>query len=227
MDFIFRSMELLSMSEDEELNLPDDLLSGPHMAELGDLCEGYLLGPDGKFDPALVRVRRKRFCQFLGIGESTFTGWVQAGRIPRAAAIALVLYRNLRQQIRQIGRLIRDRLEPRVVAIDGKYTVCEFEERDDGEIVGRLVATGISDEAVARDIARHRSRAFADLQASAIDALKSYQDVEPDVLDWVGEIAADLEDYRKPGQRRMRLDEPLDPHPTGLATEQPAEESKP
>jgi hypothetical protein len=203
------------MSEFEELTVSDDLLADTRMAELGDVCEGSLLDPDGKFDPALVAVRRKRLCQFLGIGESTFTGWAQAGRIPRAAAIAFVLHQNLRRRAQRIQTLTRDRLEPRVVAMDGKYAVCEFVERDDGEIEGRLVATGIPEEAVARDIARHRSRAFADLQVRAIDALRNYRDVEPDVLDWVGDIASTLEEYNNPEQRRKRLADLLDAHLTG------------
>jgi hypothetical protein len=217
------------MSETEELSLglPDGLLADTRMAELGDLCEGSLLDQDAKFDPALVSVRRKRFCQFLGIGESTFTGWVQAGRIPRAAAIAFVLHRNLRQRVQRIQTLTRDRLEPRVVAIDGKYALCEFIERDGGEVEGRLVATGISEETVARDIARHRSSAFGDLQARAIDTLRYYQDTEPDVLDWVGEIATALEDFKNPGRRRKSLAELLDPHSAGPAAAHPTGESKP
>ena len=77
----------MSQSE-KDFVIPDDFVADGRMAELGDACEGFLLDEAGKFDAARLDVRRKSLCQYLGVGESTFTGWVQAGRIPRAAAIA-------------------------------------------------------------------------------------------------------------------------------------------
>jgi hypothetical protein len=184
------------MPKYEVSTIPDDQLADARMAELGDRCEEILLGEDGEFDPARITVRRKSLCQFLGIGESTFTGWVQAGRIPRAAAIAFVLHRNLQERAQRIRRLTADRLEPRVVAIDGKFAVCEFVEKD-GEIEGHLVASEIAEEAVARDIARHRSRAFADLQLAAVDELERMNEMDPDEWAWAGNLADKLKQFRK------------------------------
>src|SRR5262245_17886717 len=178
-----------------EVALPDDLLADTRMAELGDVCEGLLLDEKGKFNPERLDVRRKRLCQYLGIGESTFTGWVQSERIPRAAAIAIALHRNLRERVSRMRELARDRLEPRVVVVDGKFAICEFLEREDGAVEGHLVATGIADRAVAQDLARLRSRTFAGLVGSAIDQLHFYQESDPDQLEHVGEIANTVAAY--------------------------------
>ena len=44
---------------------------------------------------------RKRFCEFLSIGESTLTGWFKAVRVPRAAQVAYVL--TCRSWISKLG----------------------------------------------------------------------------------------------------------------------------
>jgi hypothetical protein len=201
------------MSENEEAKflIPDELCADTRMAEQGDVCEGLLLDANGTFDPARLGVGRKRICQWLGIGDSTFTGWIQAGRIPRPAAIAHGLHRNLQHRVRQIGDLRRERLDPRVVRVDGKFAVCEFVENKHGEIEGRLVATGISDQGVAHDLARRLSRAFADDLANAIEMLRFYQESDPDQLQLVGEIADKLEMYKD----RHRIEAPFDTKPEG------------
>ena len=195
-----------------EMSVSDHLLGDARMAELGDACEALLLGEEGKFDPERLDVRRKRFCQYLGIGDSTFTGWIQAGRIPRAAAIAIVLHRTLRQRQSRIRELTRERLEPRVVVMDGKFAICEFGESDRGEIEGRLVATGISDQAVAHDMARRRSRRFDNVVEHAIQMLRLFEESDPDQLERVGEIANELENYTR--RRNQLATEVLDCKPT-------------
>ena len=166
------------------------------------LAKGPCSNSTGKFDPALVDVRRKTLCQYLAIGESTYTGWVQAGRIPRAAAIAYTLHRNLQQRARRIRALKQERLEPRVVVVDDMFAICEFRENEHGEIEGRLVATGISDQSAAHDMARLRSRAFTDVLEEAIELLRFYRDSDPDQLQRVGEVADKLENFRDPGRLR-------------------------
>jgi hypothetical protein len=200
-----------------EFAVPDDLLSDDCMAKLGDACEAYLLDEGGQFDPKRLDVRRKRFCEFLGIGESTFTGWTQAGRIPRAAAIAFVLHRNLLDRSRRIRQLEQDRLEPRVVLVDGRFALCEFLENEDGEIEGRLVATGIPDREIAQDLARRRSGSFANLLSEAAVLLSDLHDNHPELLGRLEDVANALEDYRDPTRKRERrkalqklIDEPTD-----------------
>lgn len=112
-------------------------------------------------DPGLLKselqgggpLSRKRFCEFFGIGESTLTGWLQADRIPQAAALGYVLLLAARKLQEQVSKLETQQSEPRVFAQGNKYAVVRFETADDGEIIGRVVASEITELAVARQIA--------------------------------------------------------------------------
>lgn len=70
---------------------------------VGLLAEGLLSADDLKaeFEGG---VRRKAFCEFLGIGESTLSTWLQSGRIPRMAAISYVLLAAIRLLSKEMGR---------------------------------------------------------------------------------------------------------------------------
>ena len=101
---------------------------------------------------------RKDLCEFLGIGESTLTGWLKADRIPRAAKVAYVLLVGLevlQEEIHRLGSAARDL---KVVEDGGKYLVVRFPtlptDLSDGEAVPReLRARVLAGKIVARDIA--------------------------------------------------------------------------
>jgi DNA-binding transcriptional regulator YiaG len=116
-------------------------------------------------DPKLLKselqgdgpMSRKPFCEFMGIGESTLTGWLQSDRIPQPAAVAYVLLLAAQQLQDQVAKLEKRQGEPRIIALAGKYAVVRFEESGDGESVGRIIASDIADLAEARKIALSQS----------------------------------------------------------------------
>lgn len=116
-------------------------------------------------DPKLLKselqgggpMSRKPFCEFMGIGESTLTGWLQSERMPQPAAVAYVLLLAAQQLQDQLTKLVKRQGEPRIIALAGKYAVVRFEESDVGESVGRIIASDISDLAEARKIAFSQS----------------------------------------------------------------------
>jgi class 3 adenylate cyclase len=117
-------------------------------------------------DPKLLKTElqgdgpltRKPFCEFLGIGESTLTGWLQADRFPQAAAVAYVLLLTARELQERVGKLEKKQREPRVIAFGGRYAVVAFEEAsDDGHIIGRIIASDITELGAARQIAFSQS----------------------------------------------------------------------
>lgn len=100
---------------------------------------------------------RKRFCEFLGIGESTLTGWLQTERIPQAAAVAYALLLATRALQARVNRLECSREEPRIIAIGDKYAVVRFESGKDERSIGRVIAGDIGDLITARQFAFSQS----------------------------------------------------------------------
>jgi hypothetical protein len=103
---------------------------------------------------------RKTLCEYLGIGESTLSGWIKDGRIPRMAKNALVLLevqQLLTLQIRHLGTQLDTATNDLRVARSGdSYQVCEYREDEDGEIVGRVIADRIATLEDARLLASGR-----------------------------------------------------------------------
>jgi hypothetical protein len=92
---------------------------------------------------------RKGLCEYLGIGESTLSGWFKEGRIPRMAKNAFVLLlaqQRLSEEIRGLRTELDDARaqDLRVVGTGQHFQVCEFQEDEEGEIVGRVVADNIA-----------------------------------------------------------------------------------
>ena len=84
---------------------------------------------------------RKTLCEFLGIGESTLSGWIKDGRIPRMAKNAIVLLMTQQQLAAEVRRLRDDDLH--VVRSGDHYQVCDLHEDEEGEFVGRVIADRI------------------------------------------------------------------------------------
>jgi hypothetical protein len=130
-------------------------------------------------DPKLLKselqgggpMSRKPFCEFMGIGESTLTGWLQSERIPQPAAVAYVLLLAAQQLQDQLTKLQKRQGEPRIISLAGKYAVVRFEESDDGESVGRIIASDISDLADARKIAFSQSEDLTRLLTHHLELL--------------------------------------------------------
>lgn len=133
---------------------------------VGEFCERVLdadmlieeLEEHGPFAPV-----RKRFCEFLSIGESTLTGWFKAVRVPRAAQVAYVLLVGMQVLQSEIKRLRQESKEPKIVTDGDTYQLVRFETDDTGVTIGKIVARDIADLKTARVVASS-VRAFRTLQ---------------------------------------------------------------
>lgn len=127
----------------------------PH--KFGEFCEAHLtaetlvreLEEAGPF----VRGGRKQFCEYLGIGESTLSGWLKEGRIPRQAKeayVLLLLVLELRERLAATGRFDGDL---KIVKHGETYQICRFVEHEDGALSIEVIADGIDNAKDARLLA--------------------------------------------------------------------------
>ncbi len=129
------------------------------------------LAEDFMADPKLLKAElqgqgplgRKAFCEFMGIGELTLTGWLQAERTPQTAAVAYILL--LMAQVLQEGcRALEDReSEPRVIALGGRYAIVRFDASEKGQGLGAIIASDIPDLVSARRVAFSQSKRLTQL----------------------------------------------------------------
>ena len=132
---------------------PQDLMD-LQASSVGDYCETMLdaarlrdeLLGDGPFG-------RKSFCAYLGIGESTLTGWFKEDRIPRVAAEAYVLFLALQVMREEVRHFREEADDLKVVETNGKYAVCRFGTGDDHGVLGEVIAENIADLGTARALA--------------------------------------------------------------------------
>ncbi len=96
---------------------------------------------------------RKLFCQFLDIGESTLTGWLKSGRVPRPARVAYVLLVGLQTLQAEIKKLRQDAQELKIVDSGENFQLVRFDTDDTGVSIGRIVARDIADAKTARVLA--------------------------------------------------------------------------
>ena len=140
---------------DLELEMkPDALLElTPHsIGEFADrainaevLLEELEYGPFGPL--------RKDFCEFLGIGESTLTGWLKEDRIPRASKLAYALVVGMTVLQDEVRRLRSEAKDLKLLKDGEKYLVVRFETDDTGVAIGTVVARDIADAKTARVLA--------------------------------------------------------------------------
>jgi hypothetical protein len=140
-------------------------------------------------------IGRKSFCAALDIGESTLSTWLQAGRIPRVAALAYTLWLAVKKLSSEIEE--RDELATELYVIrcrDG-YAVVQPPNPASPEAVGHVIASGVETAELAREIAVARSSRFRKVLDRAVKALSAYEEQFEDQGDdnWVAEIASDLE----------------------------------
>lgn len=84
---------------------------------------------------------RKEFCEFLGVGESTLSGWLKDDRVPRFARVAfglLLTAKKLESVVRELRRT-----EQVVVKSGGTYQICSLGRNDHGDMVGQVIAQDI------------------------------------------------------------------------------------
>lgn len=146
-------------------------------SSVGDYCEA-LLDAERLRDELLGSgpFGRKSFCAYLGIGESTLTGWFQSGRIPRVAAEAYVLFLALEVMQEEIRRLEEEAEDPKVIETNGKYAICEFRRGEDGAVLGQVVAENIPDLGKARAVATGTSVSFAKFLKECAEVIEQRRD---------------------------------------------------
>ena len=93
---------------------------------------------------------RKFLCQYLGIGESTLSGWLKADRIPLMAKVAIAFLPAMDRLREEINRLRDEAADLKILKNGNVYQICSFREDEDGLVVGRVVADGIQNLAQAR-----------------------------------------------------------------------------
>ena len=138
-----QSLDLDSLLELEAHSVGQFCDSALNADALYDELEEY-----GPFAPT-----RKRFCQFLDIGESTLTGWLKSGRVPRPAKVAYVMLVGLQILQGEIKRLRQDAQELKIVNNGENYQLVRFDTDDTGVSIGRIVARDIADAKTARVLA--------------------------------------------------------------------------
>ncbi len=113
---------------------------------------------------------RRGLCDFLDIGESTLSGWIKEGRVPRMAKNAIVLLAVQQRLARQLNVVIN---YPKVIRRGEQFDVVELREDEEGEITGRVIATQIETIEDARLLASGR-RALRVLQGIHDSGVFSY-----------------------------------------------------
>jgi hypothetical protein len=117
--------------------------------------------------------RRKRFCEYLGIGESTLSGWLKEQRVPRMAKEACVLLKTLLLLKDEVKRLKEQNLRNDVVIVQdgGRFQLVRFKTDNTGALMGTVIARDIPDESTARILAG---------STKAFDTLKELRDYQVD-----------------------------------------------
>jgi len=107
---------------------------------------------------------RREYCEFVGVGESTLTGWLKHDRIPKSAKIAHVLLNATKVLVNELKH--RDQLlgQPKVVFDGNTYQIVLFTTSSDGTEIGQILA---------RDIGSHQA---ACVFAESLSAFRMLQE---------------------------------------------------
>lgn len=98
-----------------------------------------------------VPFSRKEFCRYLGVAESTMTGWLKEDRVPLMAKEAFLLpivRQVLREKVRQLKK---DVLRPRILKNGDRYQICVFGDNPCGA-VGSVIVDNLPNELLARNL---------------------------------------------------------------------------
>lgn len=98
---------------------------------------------------------RKEFCKFLGIGESTLSGWLkEGGSIPKMVKLVVGLLMVGDLHVKELKALeASTESSDRLVRDGDKFMIVSFSE---GEGVGRIAAREVPDEATGLRLISHQ-----------------------------------------------------------------------
>jgi hypothetical protein len=152
-------------------------------------------------------IRRKSFCEALDVGESTLSTWLQAGRIPRVAAVAYVLWLAVRELANEIDRRGELTGEPYVIRCRDGYAVVRPADSPAPDAIDQVIASGIETVELAQEIATPRSKRYRKVLDRALDALRAYEEQYDEDDNWLAEARIDLERARDLKVGPVTLDE--------------------
>jgi hypothetical protein len=139
-------------------------------------------------------VLRKDFCEFLGIGESTLTGWLKADRIPRSAKVAYALLVGMTVLQDEVRRLRRDTGGLKVLKDGKQYLVVQFPSvnvrrflADDPDVNAGMLPDVMAGKIVARDIADAKTAQTLAASFWAFELLRDASSTLEDARDFVEE----------------------------------------
>jgi transcriptional regulator with XRE-family HTH domain len=168
----------------------------PH--EFGEFCENHLtaetLQRELESGGPFARGGRKQFCEYLGIGESTLSGWLKEGRIPRPAKeayVLLLLVLELRERLEVTNRLYEDL---KIVKQGATYQICRFIEDEDGALSIKVIADGIDNPKDARLLAsvKPAMRILEKSKFSLEYTVEALEDDQPDSSDYCSQLMGEI-----------------------------------
>ena len=152
----------------EKFPLPSVLRSGPEA--FAQVCDEAIDAETLQEEIlAALGFGRRDLCQFLGIGESTLSGWLKNSRVPKDAKLAMAVP-YLLELIRNLERCRRD---IKVLRDGDAYSLCIFRVDQHGMECGDVLARGIP------------SREHAELLASSERACRLVKDLADFALPFI------------------------------------------
>jgi len=122
----------------------DDLLE-LGVGDIGKYCGDYLDAETlSEHLERMEPLSRKELCQYLGVGESTMTGWLKEDRIPLMAKEAFMLPLVLRVLGDEIRRLRYEAPRARILKNGDIYQIVQFVPDECGEAIGNVIADNIA-----------------------------------------------------------------------------------
>lgn len=129
---------------------PDSTLPGRNYKEIAEIADTAMDADtmtyfiDDKFGT------QKAFGEFIGVGESTVTGWIKNGTFPTYARRAVVGAYYAAKHYRETLKAAEDILRPKIVKSGGSYMVVRFSVDEAGIAIGEVIARDIPSEKDAR-----------------------------------------------------------------------------
>ena len=158
---------------------------------------------------------RREFCEFLGVGESTLSGWLSAGKIPKMAKVAfglLITLHELKMRVEDQERAVE--LTPIPVQIGEEWALVKLELQGSGkpgtssaDYLGKVLALGIEDRNTAVALAQG---------VRAIDVASEATDVYADHIEKTSRDKGKLEYVRDLRDQATTIKEKADDYENWL-----------
>ncbi len=117
---------------------------------------------------------QKDLAKYLGVAESTLSGWLKEDRMPRMALLACLLLELKQLARKEIERLKNCLRRPHIVPDEGRFHVVALDEHPGDWIYGRFLARSLDDENTALRYAR--SFETENLLSDCIDVIEDMLD---------------------------------------------------